>query len=1214
MSAEKFIDRLEQKGLLDPKVVNELRLRIAKSGDKKITPEAVAKFLVDKGHLTAFQATKLVNEVAAFQERAATQKQREQRDAAAENPELQFAPDNDAKIKTDKAPGTESGSQPQTPKPGTPSGTPAKWGKTKPPAFKRKGSDQDKPATEIGEDDLLRIDDDEAEKPWMKLKEDKTTSQSSPQPSKPPTPPPPPPVDDLNGDLLDDTEDLAALESASSTRSGAPKVTSLDALLRDTTAGRAAPRRLQPASEWDSKLLLIGGGSLGVLIVIGAFLILSLTRGSAEEILSAANADYNAGAYASAMKRYDQFLKYYSSNDNASHARVFRALARLRQVYTNPEQGLRVANEILPEVEADEAFDEARPELASMLPQIADGLVSKAKFSHDTAEQEQLLKATEKAMLLVDNPKYIPTNLRGTLITKIDGIHEDMARVQREIDRERNLESTIVAINQAVAAGKTNDAYAAREALLDKYAGLDTNDRLYEAVLKITEKQRERVRVVDQPLAAAQDDHPMPPGRQVLVLAHRRGAGDTLAQGYLTYVLAGGSVFALDAATGNVQWRRFVGFESTLFPEPVSAKRAGADAIIVDNRHQELQRLDAKTGKLVWRLPLGEPVSSPVITNERIYVAATSGKIYAVDPTSGTALRRAEINQALEVGPGVGTSQPQIYQPAEHDNLYVLAADSLECREVVYLGHKRGAIVVPPVMALGYLLVVENGPDFALVHIFKSDANGLHLKKAQADIRLRGRVLVPPVVGRRRVLFMTDRRALELYDVEPDNESGTPLMVAARLSATAEEPMISYPLMDRGFVWIANKRFAKFQIQAATGKLPSEWVKNEQDDYVAPLRLVHDLIIHTRRHQGTEGVIVGATRFAGKDPVWQTELTIPILQTITDDQGIHCVTGRGRLFNLTTNSFQKKVVEQAQQSVAKDDLQSLFLDAAIDLGQGQWAFAQRQGYTQIVFYKPAKPAPAMRLLTLTVPRGDATNPPSLFAKGMLVPQRPGLIGLIDMVTGGARAHPLEPELPPGTKVQWTQPAVIADADEFVVADDQRHLYHVGLKARPQPHLTEINSVQLEANLVGQLAITGPFAVGVVRGSTGDTLQTYALPGLSPGPKIGLDSHVHWGPIQFGDALLVATNSQLVCVERDGKMRWRVALEFGPPVGTPVSDQDQLLLGTAGGTVWRLDLSSGKTLGTSDAGEPLNSGPVVFANKILVAGKSGSLIVVPNPAP
>ena len=145
-------------------------------------------------------------------------------------------------------------------------------------------------------------------------------------------------------------------------------------------------------------------------------------------------------------------------------------------------------------------------------------------------------------------------------------------------------------------------------------------------------------------------------------------------------------------------------------------------------------RLEAKTGKLVWRLPLGEAFREPVIVENRLYVAGASGKLYVVDAGSGQANRHALLRQPLEVAPGQGVGRPQLYQVAEHDNLYVLSTDTLECREVLYLGHKRGTITVPPVMALGYLFVVENaGPDFAYLHIIATDEQGLHLKVAAAE-------------------------------------------------------------------------------------------------------------------------------------------------------------------------------------------------------------------------------------------------------------------------------------------------------------------------------------------------------------------------------------------------------------------------------------------------------------------------------------------------
>ena len=60
MSASKVLDLAVEQGLLDAKVISELRKQIAES-KFVVTPEAIAKVLVDHGHLTPFQARKLVN-------------------------------------------------------------------------------------------------------------------------------------------------------------------------------------------------------------------------------------------------------------------------------------------------------------------------------------------------------------------------------------------------------------------------------------------------------------------------------------------------------------------------------------------------------------------------------------------------------------------------------------------------------------------------------------------------------------------------------------------------------------------------------------------------------------------------------------------------------------------------------------------------------------------------------------------------------------------------------------------------------------------------------------------------------------------------------------------------------------------------------------------------------------------------------------------------
>jgi outer membrane protein assembly factor BamB/TolA-binding protein len=62
MLVRELIDRLESSGLLDHEIIEALRLQLEESG-ARVTPEAVAKLLVDNGHLTRFQATKVIGEL-----------------------------------------------------------------------------------------------------------------------------------------------------------------------------------------------------------------------------------------------------------------------------------------------------------------------------------------------------------------------------------------------------------------------------------------------------------------------------------------------------------------------------------------------------------------------------------------------------------------------------------------------------------------------------------------------------------------------------------------------------------------------------------------------------------------------------------------------------------------------------------------------------------------------------------------------------------------------------------------------------------------------------------------------------------------------------------------------------------------------------------------------------------------------------------------------
>ena len=89
----------------------------------------------------------------------------------------------------------------------------------------------------------------------------------------------------------------------------------------------------------------------------------------------------------------------------------------------------------------------------------------------------------------------------------------------------------------------------------------------------------------------------------------------------------------------------------------------------------------------------------------------------------GAILRTAQLPQGAILAASIDPKQGRIALLGENATLFVLAADSLACSETVYLGHKMGAILVPPAAVLDQLLFIESPTDDAsLIHVLATDA------------------------------------------------------------------------------------------------------------------------------------------------------------------------------------------------------------------------------------------------------------------------------------------------------------------------------------------------------------------------------------------------------------------------------------------------------------------------------------------------------------
>ncbi|MCI0361770.1 MAG: hypothetical protein L0211_25065, partial [Planctomycetaceae bacterium] len=610
MSASKVLDLAQRQGLLEPKVIDELRRQIAES-KFVVTPEAIAKVLVDHGHLTAFQARKLVNsaleEVAdpsvpsappAPKTSKVTQLARNAApdeliladessgDLSAQNPPPGSADEDDVVMMeaVDSSPPPAPAPKPQS-KPVFAPPKPAPSKSAQPRSEARFTAPPKPSAAKTIDEDLVEME------PAPPRSQPPPPPAPAPKPAKtkpsaqwkaPPPAPPSPPADalvplDAPAPTARSVPALTPLppDPGVSASPGAP----LGDLFSDPLALPADPLAKSGAqvalpggkkrrNVWDSPLLLVGGGLLGVMLVAFGLLYYSLTRGSAAELLAQADEKYEGGAFTDAVHLYETFLEKYPKNPNLSKARVRLGMAELRLMSSdgkNAKQGLTTAKRVLPEIASEERFDEARVELATLLPDIAEGFATMAAEAGETAEKEALIAQADEAMKLVNNAAYLPPSLRKERETRISAILDKLKVAQRSIEQDKDLGATLEKIAAAEKKGDAAAAYQLRSDLLKVYPALATHTSLVAAIRGVGERERSLVQVNPEVVAAASDDPEA--GGSRLVLAVRSGPAPAAAAGRIAFVQIEGAVYGIDADSGRILWRRHVGYETLVQPQ-----------------------------------------------------------------------------------------------------------------------------------------------------------------------------------------------------------------------------------------------------------------------------------------------------------------------------------------------------------------------------------------------------------------------------------------------------------------------------------------------------------------------------------------------------------------------------------------------------------------------------------------------------------------------
>ena len=1158
MNAHEFIDYLESQELLETAILEQLR-KLVSSTDQEVSTEGLVKILVDQGHLTRFQGSRLLADMPVGQPSPP---------APAEDVPLEI-----------KHVDSLDGETEVTPEP------------------------DPEPEQEVDEEivDLTSLDDEEEEEEEEEIVElEQATSL-------------PPASDPLQDPLA--TSGQQPTMPMDPALEGAYASEELDQAGHDQAPQSLG--ELQVASNpWDTKLIVLGIGSFGLLFVAAIFLYNSITSYPPMEMLAKAQEDYNASSYTQSIAKYEKFLKKYPKHEEASLARVQIGMCKINQVSKEPEKALDKCKEILPELQKEEKFNQARDELASLLPRITELFVDRALQAKDLETKEGFLELSARALELVNTTSYIPASKRKNnlvLAAQLERIEEKRISLTRHIERAVELDAVMTQMLKAAEDGNTRQAFSLRLELLRDFPELENDPQLLETVLKISQREQQLVAAGKLTFTTTTSDHDLPQ-EETVVVATRVGDAISGASQDVVYVLAGGSVYGMDVGTGQVLWRRFVGFETTVHPQRVSTE-PDADAVLVDGKRQELLRLKARDGTLVWRLEVKSEFSDPLIVNDQVLINTRpvsnndTSSLLRIDLGSGEVLSQVLYPMTLSSPPAYDSEAGQFFQLGDHSNLYAISQETGKCTDVLYVGHREKNVRVGAVAAVGYVMVCENvEDDRCIVRVYMADKKTGKLTVAQRPLAFKGKVVIPPLQYDRRVLITTDLGEIRVLEIDPN--VSPPVQELAGIAASFSDPVVQYPLVDRGFLWIAGKQFARYRVQAVLGELKLDWIDNDGDLFVAPLQRSEDVVIHVRQQQGATAVTVSGQPIDARRPSWQTRVGGTSSVSVDPENNlVRAVTSQAGVFRFQERPVGKQTIAE----VTPGGLENAgAYSRAVDLGQGRVAMLGSPGQ-QMVIYAGAGEEGPVRQVDLQGSHGAMVSAAG-FANQLLATFNDGSVRLFELPTGTQQVSPFQPSLQPGQQVDWSSPAVHLDSRRgFAVLRDQRQLFRVQVKQDPRPHLALHAQRDLAGPVYPVLASIGDAVLTVHRSPGHDTLVAYSWDELEELRRWELTGRVIWGPHRVEDRLLLLTDrGMVICHEANLEVAWESMIKSRHLAGRPVGHEGDFIFVSLAGSVWRMDGQTGDVVATLSVQEPVIGSPVVFSDRLWLSGADGTIHVVPVP--
>jgi outer membrane protein assembly factor BamB/TolA-binding protein len=1161
MQANQLIDLIEGQGLLDPEVIAELRRQVEQS-TTRISAEAIAKLLVENGQLTKFQATRLIAQLRDGTDVDDSPKTflagSKGNAAAMAGSSVDYgAAEEDSMLPEDLLPPSKTSPKDEIPE---------------------AVIITDAESVEIIDDELSEVDE------FEEIFEE----------------------EDLDPVLNTRRKPAAASSTAFPTDSSEQDFES-----------KASSRIVRPVkissvkeNQWD--VFRIWGYGFILMTLLTAFggLVYWVLSKSSESVYQSAQESYDARDYEKAIQQFKAFASSYSGDEKAGRAKILAAIAQIRQANDqlgDPVRAIEHAKELLPGVVNEPSMNdlELRADLAQAMVAVSEKLVQRADGAKTTEDRKVLIERLDEQFVLMKNPQYIPNAQRVTNEVRIRTVEEERERLLRNVRRAEDTVIAIDAMKAAIEKSDVNAAYQARQKVVRDYPQLALDKQLLELLQQATALQQKAVESTKQVPELIVSDETKNIARSIL-LVKQSGKSIDVPDDAVHVVKAKQSVYGLRAKDGTVLWRRKVGSETVSDPIRMSVD-LNADSLLVSPSKGNLVRIGAADGKPLWELQFVNKLLAPSIDSEVVFASTRDGQVYAIDGETGLIRWAKQIPQNMDVGVGGGANKPGRYCLGEHSNLFVLSRNDGACKQVYYVGHNRGTVAVPPVFTLGYVLIFENAkPGECTMHILKAGDQGDELTIGQNPITLKGHVVVPPTIDGRRMVVVTDLGEVNAYDVEPANPSNKVNRVAG-VEKNESAPRIAWPTVAGNELWIAANRFTRFQIQVSKQQLVRDWVREEEDQFTGRPVKIDDYLIHSRVVRGTQGIRVTAVDSKTGDPVWETDLGVPLVSVQASTASLSVINSQAALFAVSGKAIKAGLPIAALENPGRNN-RAINFDKPVTLASGKTAMLNLLQGPQIVTFDPkGAPGSTLQMNTIQVSNGVPSQPPAVAGAGIVVPLDNAQLAYFDAATGKQLGSPYQPTLQTGVVTRWIAPTTLSDGQTVIAATNQNKIHRLSTGKL----LRSLTEAPTPLPLVGRLATASDVVCAVGRGESQDVLEVYNGTDLT---RIGgheQDGRVSWGPYPAGERFLAyCETSGLSAIDLKGSALWATPLPNIALVGAPFIDDNEVLLSGTNGKLYRVDMTSGAIKAIVDLDEPLNGSASTLGPQLLIPGAEGLLLILP----